>query len=113
MPGHFELFIDIGGQYRFRLRAANGEIILASEDYYRNRGNAEKGIRSVRDNAPLDERYERKTTSDGKHMFNLKEANHEVIGTSEAYETRAARDGGIESVKTNAPSATIEDKTQG
>ena len=44
-------------------------------------------------------------------MFNLKAANHQVIGTSESYTTTAARDNGIESVKTNAPDAKVEDLT--
>ena len=36
-------------------------------------------------------------------MFNLKEDNHEIILTSEAYTTKAACMNGIESVKKNAP----------
>ena len=44
-------------------------------------------------------------------MFNLKAANHEVIGTSELHETERARDNGIESVKTHAPDAVLEDQT--
>ncbi|MEZ4789490.1 MAG: DUF1508 domain-containing protein [Flavobacteriales bacterium] len=31
--GKFEKFKDNGGQYRFRLKAGNGEVILASEGY--------------------------------------------------------------------------------
>ena len=44
-------------------------------------------------------------------MFNLKAANHEIIGTSESYTTTAARDNGIESVKTNAPGAEVQDES--
>jgi uncharacterized protein YegP (UPF0339 family) len=44
-------------------------------------------------------------------MFNLKSTNGQVIGTSELYESVAARDNGIESVKTNAPSAAVDDLT--
>ena len=44
-------------------------------------------------------------------MFNLKAGNSQVIGTSESYESAAARDNGIESVKKNAPDAKIEDLT--
>ncbi|MHC5792062.1 YegP family protein [Streptococcus pyogenes] len=35
-----------------------------------------------------------------------------MIGTSQSYESAAYRDNGIESVKTNAPNAPIEDLTQ-
>ncbi len=44
-------------------------------------------------------------------MFNLLAANHQVIGTSELYESASARDNGIESVKKNAPGADVVDMT--
>jgi uncharacterized protein YegP (UPF0339 family) len=44
-------------------------------------------------------------------MFNLKASNGQVIGTSEMYSSVAARDAGIDSVKKNAPAASLEDKT--
>ena len=40
-------------------------------------------------------------------MFNLKATNGQVIGTSELYESVAARENGIESVKKNAPDAEV------
>ena len=46
--------------------------------------------------------FEVKTRSDGQFMFNLKAGNNKVILTSEAYTTKAACIGGIESVKMNA-----------
>lgn len=44
-------------------------------------------------------------------MFNLKAGNHEVIATSEIYNTKRACLNGIESVRRNAPIAPIEDQT--
>ncbi|MZR12192.1 DUF1508 domain-containing protein [Maritimibacter sp. DP07] len=107
MAGKFELYTDKAGEYRFRLKAGNGEIILASEGY-KQKSSAENGIDSVRKNAPNDARYERKDTASGKPMFNLKATNGQVIGTSETYSSASARDAGIESVKKNAPDATVE-----
>ena len=46
----FELYTDRAGEYRFRLKAKNGEIILASEGYT-TKAACEKGIESVRRNA--------------------------------------------------------------
>jgi uncharacterized protein YegP (UPF0339 family) len=46
----------------------------------------------------------------GKFRFNLVAANGEIIASSEAYETRDACKNGIQSVKTNAPTAEIVDK---
>jgi uncharacterized protein YegP (UPF0339 family) len=110
MAGKFELYKDKAGEFRFRLKAGNGQIILASEGY-KQRASAENGIDSVKKNAPEDARYERKDTKAGKFMFNLKATNGQVIGTSESYESEAGRDNGIESVKKNAPEAEVEDLT--
>ncbi len=46
----FELYKDKAGEFRFRLKATNGEIILASEGY-KTKASCEKGIASVRKNA--------------------------------------------------------------
>lgn len=106
MAGKFEIYEDKAGEYRFRLKAGNGEIILASEGY-KQKASCENGIASVMKNAPEDARYERKETKSGKHMFNLKATNGQVIGTSESYESTSGRDNGIESVKKNAPDAKV------
>lgn len=110
MAGKFEIYTDKAGEFRFRLKAGNGQTILASEGYTAKSG-CENGIDSVQKNAPNDERYERKESASGKPMFNLKAANGQVIGTSELYESVAARENGIESVKTNGPIATMVDLT--
>lgn len=110
MAAKFVLKKATNGEFYFRLQAGNGEPILKSE-MYTTKGAAENGIESVRTNAPLDDRYERKLASNGQYMFNLKAANHQIIGTSELYATAAGRDNGIESVKTNAPKAAVDDQT--
>jgi uncharacterized protein len=52
-----------------------------------------------------------KKGSTGKYHFNLVASNGQVIATSEAYESKASALNGIESVKTNAPTAEIDDQT--
>lgn len=108
MAGKFEIYTDKAGEFRFRLKAGNGQTILASEGYSAKSG-CTNGISSVKTNAPDDARYERKETAAGKFMFNLKATNGQVIGTSESYESASARDNGIESVKKNAPDADTVD----
>ncbi|MFP8780069.1 YegP family protein [Hydrogenophaga sp. RWCD_12] len=107
MAGWYELGSNDKGQYSFVLKAGNGEVILRSEQY-ESKASAENGIASVQTNSPQDARYDRKEASDGRPFFNLKAGNHQVIGTSQMYKTAAARDGGIESVKTNGPSTTVK-----
>ncbi len=98
------------GEFYFNLKAGNGETILSSE-LYKARESALNGIASVKKNAPDDVRYELKTSTSQKPFFVLKAANHEIIGKSELYESEAARNKGIESVKTNAPMAATVDQT--
>ena len=47
----FEMYQDKAGEYRFRLKARNGEIIATSEGY-KTKANCENGIDSVKKNAP-------------------------------------------------------------
>ena len=110
MAGYFELKTSKDGQTYFVLKAGNHQVILQSE-LYTTRAAAENGIRSVQTNSPLDERYERAVSKSEKPYFNLKAGNHQVIGTSELYESEASRENGIESVKTNGSSETIKDLT--
>ena len=110
MTGWFQLSKSDDGQFRFVLKAGNAETILTSERY-QSRSAAEKGIAAVQNNCSADERYERKESTDGKYFFNLKAANHQVIGTSQMYATAQSRETGIASVKTNGTSKTVKDNT--
>lgn len=47
----FEIYKDKAGEFRFRLKAPNGEILIASEGYKAKQG-CQNGIASVKKNAP-------------------------------------------------------------
>ena len=51
-----------------------------------------------------------KKGSSGKYHFNLLAANGKVIATSETYERKQSALNGIESGKTNAPGAEVDDQ---
>ena len=110
MAGWYEISQASDGQYRFILKAGNGEPILNSE-LYKAKASAVNGIESIQKNSGDDARYERLTAKNGKPYFNLKAGNGQIIGASEMYESTSARENGIESVKKNAPDATIDDQT--
>ena len=46
----FELYVDKAGEFRFRLKATNGQVIAASEGYVAKKS-CENGIASVKKNA--------------------------------------------------------------
>jgi uncharacterized protein YegP (UPF0339 family) len=108
--GTFAITKRTNGEFQFNLKAGNGQTILSSEGYSSKSG-CENGIESVRKNAQNDAQFDRKTSSNGKHFFNLKATNGQIIGSSEMYESSASRDNGIESVKTNAKDANVDDQT--
>lgn len=110
MAGWYELSKSTDGQFRFVLKAGNAETILTSE-LYTVRASAENGIASVQKNCADDTRYERKEARDGRQYFNLKAANHQVIGSSQMYASAASCEKGIESVKHNGSSTEVKDKT--
>ena len=107
MAGWYEVSQASDGQYRFVLKARNGEVILTSE-LYKTKASAQNGIESVQKNSPEDNRYERLEAKNGKPYFNLKAANYQVIGTSQFYSSEQSREKGIESVKNNGSSTTIK-----
>ncbi len=94
-------------QYYYRLKAANGEIILNSEGYT-TKQSCLSAISSVKIHSPYDNYYERKDAY-VNYTFNLKSNNGEIIGRSENYTTLQGREIGISAVKKDAPTAPTED----
>ena len=92
-------------QFCFNLVAMNGQIILRSEAYTTKKN----GINSVKLNAQYETNFDRRTSINGKYYFNLKAQNSQIIGTSDLYESVAARENGIFSVQRNAATDEIID----
>lgn len=110
MAGKFEMYKDKAGEFRFRLKAGNGENILSGEGY-KDKSGCENGIASVQKNAADKGRFEIKESTSGKPYFVLKAGNHQVIGQSQMYDSTSGCENGVESVMNNAPGASIDDQT--
>ncbi|MCB0698369.1 MAG: YegP family protein [Chitinophagaceae bacterium] len=108
--GKFIISKRKNGEYQFNLKATNGQVILASEGYT-TKAACKNGIESVMKNGTEDKRFARNKSKNGKHYFNLKAGNGQIIGTSEMYESESAMENGIASVGKNAPGATVVDET--
>lgn len=111
MSGNFEIKTATSGDTYFVLKAGNGEVILQSE-MYTSKSSAITGITSVRTNCVDAANFEKLNSVNEKFYFNLKAANHQVIGTSQMYEASGSRDHGIESVMKNGASGEVTDNTQ-
>ncbi|MEU4193136.1 YegP family protein [Kribbella sp. NPDC026611] len=51
MAGKFELYKDKSGEFRFRLKAGNGEVIATSSESYGTKAGALNGIDSIKRHA--------------------------------------------------------------
>ncbi|MEJ2602718.1 MAG: YegP family protein [Gammaproteobacteria bacterium] len=111
MAGKFEIYKDKKGEYRFRLVASNGEIVLASEGY-KSKASAMNGAASVQKNCSDGSCFVKSTTPGGKYRFNIKAKNHQIIGTSQNYDSEATRDHGIQAVGRAARTAKVVDSTK-
>lgn len=106
MAGKFECYKDKAGEFRFRLKAGNGNTILSSEGY-KSKSSCTNGIESVRKNSQDADRFVKVVTDGGKFRFNLTAKNSQVIGASQNYESESGRDNGMKSVASNAPDAAV------
>ncbi len=108
----------------FNLVAGNGQVIGKSQ-VYSSMDACKNGIESVKTNAPIAEiedqtkegfeelanpKFEVYTDKAGEFRFRLNAKNGQNILASEGYSQLAGCMNGIESVKTNAPDAEIEEE---
>ena len=107
--GKYQIRRTSNGQFRWTLKASNGETLLTSESYVSKQGCFD-GVASSKV-WKKKKNFDKKTSTSGQPYFNQLANNYQVLGTSEMYSSTSARDNGIDSVKRNAPTATIEDLT--
>ena len=106
----------------FNLKAGNGEVIATSE-IYTTEAACMNGIESVRKNAVeakledqtvagyeavTNPKFEVYTDKAGEFRFRLKARNGEIIAVGEGYKAKASCLNGIDSIRRNAPDATVE-----
>ena len=112
----FELYEDRGGEYRWRLRHRNGNIIADSGEGYASKSGAKDAIERVREYGPdadvLDignAAFEIYEDAAEEWRWRLRHRNGNVVADSgEGYTSRSAAVDGVTSVKRNAPGASEE-----
>ena len=90
-----------------KIRLKNNRLYY--NEMYKAKSGATNGIESIQKNAADDGNYERKEAKSGKPYFVLKAKNKQIIGQSQMYSYASAMEAGIESVRNNAPGASVED----
>ncbi|MCW4030975.1 MAG: DUF1508 domain-containing protein [Candidatus Bathyarchaeota archaeon] len=120
MPAKYQVYKDIAGKYRFRLKAENNKIVAVSQAYQQYAG-CMKGVKSVQKNCDAgieDLTAEGKRLANPKYQvfydktcgfrFHLTARNGEIIATSEGYTTKDGCLNGINAVQLSCLSE-IED----
>lgn len=107
----FQIYRDKAGEYRFRLKSADGSVLLKSEGY-KTRTSAANGVASVQKNATNDDRYETRTSPSGKPTFTLKAGNNRVIGSSPTFSSTDQMEAAMSIVREQAASSRVEDQTE-
>ena len=102
----FETFLGKNNEHYFRLINDKGEILLSSEGYTQKEGLL-NGIESVKKNIVVPELYELKTAANGKHFFNLKAKNGQVISKSAMWDSKDLLDTYLKTMKTEVPQADV------
>ena len=110
MAGKFEIYKDKAGEFRFRLKASNGQNILGSEGYSK-KASCMNGVESVRKNSQNPDLFEKNKTASGRFNFKLCASNGQCIGTSQTYDSESGCSNGMKSVAKNAPDAKVDDQT--
>lgn len=107
----YEIFKDSKGEFRFRLKSKNYEIILTASEGYSSKAGCENAIGICQRNSPYDVDYDRRKTRNGSHYFVLRSDNKQDIGRSEDYSSEWAMNEGIKDVKRDGPTKTVVDQT--
>lgn len=106
---HFEVYQSgKKGEFRFRLKASNGQTILSSEGYS-SKASCMNGIESVRKNVSDPKRIVKTKTPSNLFRFSVTASNSQIIGVSQNYKSSTGCSNGIKSVQTNATKATIKE----
>lgn len=104
--GKFEVYRDNAGEFRFRLKAANGENVGASGGYTA-KTEAFNGIAAVKVSSSDENLFEVFEGQNEKYYFRLKSSNGEVILSSQGYSSESGASGGIDAVKRAATDAQV------
>jgi uncharacterized protein YegP (UPF0339 family) len=118
----YQVYRDVAGKFRFRLRAENNQIVAVSEGY-ENHAGVLNGVKSVQSNCGsgiedmtiegtqiTNPKYQVFYDKSCGYRFHLKAKNGEIIAVSEGYETKQGCINGIEAVRASC-NAEIEDLT--
>jgi uncharacterized protein YegP (UPF0339 family) len=104
----FEVYKGNNDEHYFRLIDSKNRVLISGEGY-KQKENMLNGIESIKKNLPLSTGAEKKESTNGKHYFNVKSANGQIVGTSALFESKAQRDKLIIEIEKELPEVLVID----
>ncbi len=103
----FEVSMGANGRFQWKMmNAANVEVLLGVG--FQHKDGCMEAIRAVKENAPYQERYERRKRDDGKLFFRLKSASHLPVAESGVFDKEDVREAAIVTVRKAQEAAVID-----
>ncbi len=105
----FECYQDNASDYRWRLKASNGEILATGGQGDKARADARNGIERIKSEAGTDKlKFEDYTDEKGESRWRLHASNGQIIATSsEGYKSKDDCDHAADLIKKNAADAEV------
>src|SRR5262245_9987477 len=110
----FEVYQDAAKEFRWRLKAANNEILATSGEGYKAKADAKRGVELIQEGVTKDsvkfELYEDKAK---EHRWRAKAANGQIIGvSSEGYKAKADAENAVDLIKKGAAKAEVVEEKE-
>jgi uncharacterized protein YegP (UPF0339 family) len=112
----FEIYEDAAKGYRWRLKAANGEILATAGQGYKAKGDCKKGVERIQEEMGKGKKttykFEVYVDKAKEYRWRLKASNGQVVAaSSEGYKAKAGCEKAIDLIKKGAAKAEVKEKT--
>ena len=107
----FEVYQDAAQEFRWRLKAGNGEVLATPGQGYKAKTDCQKGVERIKQEADklAFEVYE---DNSNEVRWRAKAANGQVVATSsQGYKTKADCEKAIDLIRKGAAKSDVKDKT--
>ncbi len=105
----FETYTDAKGEYRWRLRAANGQVIATSGQGYKDKRDRLNAVERIKKDVKT-LKFEQYADAGGGARWRLIATNGQIIATSgQAYKDKRDCENAIDVIKNGAPGARVEE----
>jgi uncharacterized protein YegP (UPF0339 family) len=107
----FEVYQDASKEFRWRLKAGNGEVLATAGQGYKAKTDCQKGVQRIK--TEYDKlAFEVYEDNANEFRWRAKAANGQVVATSsQGYKAKADCEKAIDLIRKGAAKADVEDKT--